>query len=211
MNKKITALGLVLSLAILPTHAQDEWILLYNGNNLEGWEHVGPGQMVVEDGLIKTDGGMGLLWYTGKKFGDVTIRVVYKGAENNNAGVFIRIPEQPTEPWMPVYKGFEVQIDDREDDHHVTGVLYSFTKAKAKPGKPGWNTMEITLDGDRTMVSVNGVLVTDYNEGDEVPPKEKYYEPNRGPRVKEGYIGLQNHSKEDVVFFKEISYRPLVK
>ena len=200
-----------LCLASTGANAQEDWTALYNGENLDGWEHVGQGQMVIEEGLLKTDDGMGLLWYTSKKFADVTIRIVYKGAESNNAGVFIRIPEKPTEPWMPVYKGFEVQIDDTEDDYHVTGVLYSLTKAKAKPGKPGWNTMEITLDGDRTMVSVNGVLVTDFNEGDEVPPKEQNYEPNRGPRVREGYIGLQNHSKEDVVFFKEISYRPLVK
>jgi hypothetical protein len=189
--------------------AQRDWIPLYNGTNLDGWEHVGPGEMVVEDGLIKTVGGMGLLWYTGGKLSDVIIRVVYKGAEDNNSGVFIRIPQKPAEPWMPVYEGFEVQIDDTEDDYHVTGVLYSFTRARARAGRAGWNIMEITLDGDRTIVHVNGVLVTDYSAGDDVPPKKVWYEPNRGPRVREGYVGLQNHGKDDVVFFKEISYKPL--
>jgi hypothetical protein len=139
------------------------------------------------------------------------LRVVYKTEKKeSNAGVFIRIPEAPTEPWMPVNRGYEVQIDDNADDYHVTGVLYSLTKAKARPGKPGeWNTLEITLDGPRTRVTVNGELVTDYKEGDPVPDKKEQWEPDRGPRPNEGFIGLQNHGDKDVVFFKEISLRPL--
>lgn len=155
---------------------------------------------------------MGLLWYTGQKFGNVKLRIVYKGADQNNAGVFIRIPEIPTEPWMPVNKGYEVQIDDREDEYHKTGVLYSFTKAKAAPGEPNkWNTMEITLDGNRTIVHINGLLVTDFNEGEKVPEKVNSYEPDRGARPELGYIGLQNHGNDDCIYFKEISYKLLVK
>lgn len=187
-----------------------KWTPLFNGKDLKNWMHVGDGQMVLENGQIKTEGGMGLLWYTPKKFENAKIRVVYKGANKNNAGVFIRIPEKPTEAWMPVNRGYEVQIDDREGEYHNTGVLYSLTKAKATPGKPDdWNTMEITLDGPRTLVHVNGVLVTDYMEGDPVPPREFDYEPERGPRSVAGYIGLQNHSDEDTIYFKEVSWMPL--
>jgi hypothetical protein len=111
---------------------------------------------------------------------------------------------------MPVNKGYEVQIDNADNDYHVTGVLYSLTKALAKPSKPGeWNTMEITLDGPRTIITVNGVKVTDYTEGQRVPEKKASYEPDRGRRPNEGYIGLQNHSDQDVVYFKEVSVRPL--
>jgi 3-keto-disaccharide hydrolase len=198
-----------LALPVARATAQ-EWIPLYDGKDFEHWEHVGDGSFTIEDGLLKTVGGMGLLWYTPQKFGNVTLRVVYRGAAENNAGVFIRIPERPTEPWMPVNRGYEVQIDDREDAYHSTGVLYSLTKAKAAPGKPDdWNVMEITLDGDRTIVHVNGVLVTDYKEGDAVPAKVQDYEPDRGPRPDSGYIGLQNHGGTDVIYFKEVSYRPL--
>lgn len=185
-------------------------VSLFNGQDTEGWAHVGDGGFVVEDGLLKSQGGMGLLWFTGRKFENVKLRVVYKGADKNNAGVFIRIPEEPSEAWMPVNKGYEVQIDDREDSYHKTGVLYSLTEAKASPGVPdAWNTMEITLDGDRTIVHVNGVLVTDFREGDAVPEKVKDYEPDRGPRPEAGYIGLQNHGEDDVVYFREISYEEL--
>lgn len=199
----------VFLLITLSLQAQ-EWIPLYNGEDLEGWEHVGDGKFIIEDGLLKTQGGMGLLWFTGQKFNNVKLRIIYKGADQNNAGVFIRIPEKPADAWMPVNKGYEVQIDDREDEYHKTGVLYSLTKAKASPGIPGeWNTMEITLMGKRTVVHVNGVLVTDFTEGDPVPEKKLIYEPDRGPRPESGYIGIQNHAIQDHIEFREISYKSL--
>jgi hypothetical protein len=185
---------------------------LFNGKDLDGWEHVGPGRFVIEDGLLKSEGGMGLLWYTRNKFGNALIRVVYKtaGQKPANSGVFIRIPEKPIEPWMPVNRGYEVQIDNSADDYHTSGVLYSLTKAMAKPEKVGeWNTLEITLNGPRTIVFLNSVKVTDYTEGQPSPPKRESYEPERGPRPLEGYVGIQNHGNNDVVFFKEISVIPL--
>jgi hypothetical protein len=195
------------------------WKPLFNGKDLSGWKHVGPGNMTVENGLIRTHGGMGLLYWTGGKFSNCKIRVIYKMRDqNDNSGVFIRIPVEPREPWMPVHYGYEVQIDNHpetsnEDEYHVTGTLYSLTKPKALPGKPGpeWNTMLITLDGPRTIVTVNDVVVTDYTEGQPVPPKKFDFEPERGQRPIEGYIGLQNHSDNDIVFFKEVSVQPLSK
>ncbi|HXZ81284.1 MAG TPA: DUF1080 domain-containing protein [Terriglobales bacterium] len=203
---------LMVDVSTLAQTGSGEWKDLFNGRDLSGWKHVGPGEMTVSNGLIETHGGMGLLYWTGGKFGNCVIRVVFQMAhENDNSGVFIRIPIEPREPWMPVNYGYEAQIDGREDDYHVTGVLYSLTKAMARPGKPGpeWNTMEITLDGPRTIVMVNGVKVTDYSEGQPVPERQKEYEPTRGPRPNEGYIGLQNHSDKDVVLFKQVQVKPL--
>ena len=196
-----------------------EWKQLFDGKDLVGWKHVGPGEMTVEDGLIHTHGGMGLLYWTGGKLGDCVIRVVFKMRDqNDNSGVYIRIPIEPREAWMPVHYGYEVQIDNepeksKEDDYHATGTLYSLTKALARPGKPGpeWNTMEITLDGPHTTVVLNGVKVTEFTEGDPVPAKKFDFEPERGPRPHEGYIGLQNHSDNDVVFFKEVAVKMLKK
>ncbi len=196
-----------------------KWRQLFNGKDLTGWKQVGPGSHYVENGLLKSKGGMGLLVWTGEKFHDCTIRVVYAMRDSNsNSGVFIRIPTMPTEAWMPVNKGYEVQIDNApeksgEDEYHYTGMLYSLTKPLAKTGLPGpqWNTMDITLDGPRTIVFLNGVKVTDFKEGDPVPAKKFDFEPERGPRPLSGYMGLQNHSDQDVVFFKEVAVRPLKK
>jgi len=218
MRKCIALLTVVAAVLLVAAMApQTEWKQLFNGKDLTGWKHVGPGNMTVADGLIQTHGGMGLLYWTGGKLGHCKIRVVYKMRDfNDNSGVFIRIPIEPREEWMPVHYGYEVQIDNHpetsdEDEYHVTGTLYSQTKPLAKPGKPGpeWNTMIITIDGPHTVVVLNDVKVTDYTEGLPVPARKFDFEPQRGPRPDEGWIGLQNHSDNDIVFFKEVSVQSL--
>ncbi len=217
MMKHLLFCCALLGLIAMPARAQDPgWKQLFNGKDLDGWEHVGPGGFTVADGMMKTHGGMGLLWYTGQKFSNCKIRVVYKMRDqNDNSGVFIRIPIKPREPWMPVYYGYEVQIDDNPGgetkQYHSTGCLYSISKALAYPGKGSgqWNTMEITLDGPRTIVLVNGVKVTDYTEGEAAPPRKFKFEPERGPRPDKGYIGVQNHSDKDIVYFKQVAVQPL--
>ena len=202
-------------LALTARPQSKEWKQLFNGKDLTGWKHVGPGFMTVEDGLIRTHGGMGLLYWTGGKFGNCRIRAVFQMTHHNdNSGVFIRIPIEPREEWMPVHYGYEVQIDNDapgEDEYHITGTLYSLTKPLAKPGKygPGWNTMVITIDGPHTLVVLNDVTVTDYTEGQPVPERKFDFEPQRGPRPMEGYMGLQNHSDNDVVLFKEVAVQSL--
>ena len=185
-----------------------EWKQLYNGKDLTGWEMVGPGRFVIEDGLMKTEGGMGLLYYKGRKFANTTVRVVYKlGAARANSGVFIRLPEPPGDPWYGVHNGYEVQITSGGDDWHATGAIYSLSKAALRTQKPmdEWNTMEITLRGNLTIIKVNGETVNEFRGDQPVPPRKMWYEPVRGPRPDEGYIGLQNHDPVSVVYFKEVS------
>jgi hypothetical protein len=188
---------------------------LFNGKDLDGWaflaNHEGPG-FVVEDGELRTRGGSGLLWYTREKIGNSIIRVVYRMSNGKgNSGVFIRVPTEPVSEPGAANAGIEVQIDDRDNDWHCTGTLYSMTKAMARPSKPAgeWNIIEITLDGLRTIVTVNGVKVTDYDGVSPVPEKVKPYEPDRHPRAESGYIGVQNHDNNAVISFREISVRPL--
>jgi hypothetical protein len=213
-------LGLVASLGLAPDEgerkAPDEgWQALFDGKGLDGWEHIGPGKMVLEDGLLRTEGGMGLLWYTKKTFGNCVLRVVYKTTGRaSNSGVFIRVADRPKDEWYAVHHGYEVQICDSADEYHRTGSVYSLAKAPSQPGKVGeWNTLEITLKGDRVLTSVNGEKVTEFDPGRPVPERTKSYEPERGPRPESGYIGLQNHDDytrgAEHVLFKEVSVRPL--
>lgn len=214
-NKIFLFIVLLLSFSL---HAQN-WKPLFNGKDLTGWKHVGGGARFVENGLLSSKGGMGLLYWTGGKLGNCQIKVVYKMQKfNSNAGIFVKVPVEPKEEWMPVFYGYEVQIDNHpetsgEDEYHISGTLYAFTKPKSKPGKPGpeWNTMLITLDGPRTIVYLNDELVTDYREGEPVPSRKFDFEPYPGRRPDSGYFGLQNHGDEDVVYFKEVSVRPLKK
>jgi hypothetical protein len=196
-------------LICLPLAAAD-WRPLFNGRDLAGWKMVGPGRFLVEDGAMKTEGGMGLLYYAGEKFGNATLRVVFKLAtERANSGVIIRLPEPPPDPWYAVHNGYEVQIAGDGDDWHATGSLYSLSRVLARPMKPAgeWNTMEIVLDGQTTIVILNGVKVTEFRGDQPVPPRKAWYEPVRGPRPDEGYIGLQNHDERSTVYFREVSVK----
>ncbi len=211
--RKLALLALALGLCIPASAAEARQ--LFNGKDLDGWvflaNHEGPG-FVVANGELQTQGGSGLLWYTREKIGNSIIRVVYRMSnEKGNSGVFIRIPTEPVSEPGAANAGIEVQIDDRDNDWHCTGTLYSMTKAMARVPKPvgEWNTMEITLKGARTIVTVNGVKVTDYDGVSPVPEKVKPYEPDRHPRAESGYIGVQNHDSSSVISFKEISVRPL--
>jgi len=206
------AIRLVLVALSISVSAKETPKTLFNGKNLDGWQQVGPGSFGVKDGMMRTEGGMGMLWYTREKIGHAKLRVVFKlTGKEADSGVFIRIPEKPTEPWMPINRGYEVEIGDWPDDYSCTGVLYTFTKPLARPLKPSgeWNTLEITIDGPHTVVYLNAVEVTDFTEGQTVPPKHPgSIDPDRGPRPESGYIGLQNHPGSEV-YFKEVSVEPL--
>ncbi|MCC6394471.1 MAG: DUF1080 domain-containing protein [Bryobacterales bacterium] len=186
------------------------WKNLFDGKDLDGWKMAGPGSFSVEDGMLRTHGGMGLLYYTGEKFGNCTIRVVFKTTgDHDNSGVFIRLPEQPKDPWYGVHNGYEVQIDAAGDDWHSTGALYSLSKVTARNQKPvnEWNTMDIILKGQLTTVLLNGKKINEFRGYQPVPPRKQWFEPVRGPRPDEGYIGLQNHDGRSTVYFKMISVK----
>lgn len=190
---------------------------LFNGKDLTGWEHVGEGSMAVENGMIVNTGksGEGLLWWTRGKIGRSVVRVVYRMKDKPaNSGVFIRIPLKPRETSMPVHYGYEANIEPdpgrwQEDDYYATGSLYSFTKVPRRPDSPGtgWNVMEVTIDGPRTIVKVNDIVVTDYRDGEPIRDRRKD-DPLPGLRPDEGYLGIQNVGDE-VIYFKEVSVRPL--
>jgi hypothetical protein len=187
-----------------------EWKQLFNGKDMTAWEHVGPGRLLTENGMFKTEGGMGLLWYTGRQFGNTTLRVVFKTTgPNDNSGVYIRFPEKPKDAWYPVHNGYEVQIDAAGDDWHCTGAIYSLSRAGKRAQKPmgEWNTMEIELRAQETIVKLNGEKVNDFVGSQPVPERKMWFEPVRGPRPDSGYIGLQNHDGRSTVYFKEVSVK----
>jgi len=197
-----------------PGSAQD-WRPLFDGKGLDGWEHVGPGRFVVEGGQLRTEGGMGLLWYSREKLGDCVLRVVYRtGTERSNSGVYVRIAEKPGDPWYAVHHGFEVQIADGGKSGRGTGSVYTFAEARARPGKPlEWNTLEVTLKGNRVSTAINGTPVADFDSSvleTQAEDRTGEGDPTRGPRPGSGYIGLQNHDKDSTVYFKEVSVRTLL-
>ncbi len=206
MTRKLLISAALLAAAV----SAAEWKPLFDGKDTRGWKHVGPGEFTVEDGLLKTSGGMGLLWYEPQQFGNTTVRVVFKTTgPRDNSGVYIRMAEKPHDAWYGVHNGYEVQIDAAGDEWHCTGALYSLSKVSKRAQKPAgeWNTMDIVLDGQHTTVILNGEKVNDFMGDQPVPERHMWYEPIRGPRPDIGYIGLQNHDARSTIYFKEVSVK----
>jgi hypothetical protein len=185
---------------------------LFNGRDLTGWQMAGPGSFVVDDGALKTQGGMGLLWYTESTFGNCLLRAVYRVSRTeDNSGVFIRIDGRPPDPWHAVHHGYEVQILATGGEWHKSGCIYSLSKGLADAQKaPGeWNMMDIAMRGQIVEVTLNETLVTRFDPAGPLPDRQFPYEPERGPRPETGYIGLQNHDNDSTVYFREVSVHAL--
>jgi 3-keto-disaccharide hydrolase len=235
------SLALLFTTLLAPASAQEGgWrtILDANSPHPKGWTHVGAGEFVLENGEWKTvssPDGLGLFVFTGEKIGNCQLKVVFKAEdEHDNSGVYIRIAEDPEGKmkakstgtsegdsdadigaWWGVHHGYEVQISEAGDPPHRTGAIYSLASGAELPPKKsdGWRTMIITLDGPRVKVEVDGKPISMFDSSKPgVPPRKIWYEPKREPiRPEAGYIGLQNHDPGDVVYFKEVSVRPLSK
>jgi sugar phosphate isomerase/epimerase len=168
-----------------------------------GWNHYGPGYFEVDGktGVLKGQGGMGLLWY-GKKYKDFIFECDFKCAtKETNSGIFVRVPEVPTSDDY-IYHSFEIQICDAEKGIHKTGAVYDVEAPKedAFLATGEWNHMKITFKGKRLRVELNDKLILDWDA-------------RPGGKVKdyalEGYIGLQNHDSIAPPFFKNIYIKEL--
>lgn len=160
----------------------------------------GPGAFVLREGVLVTEGGMGLLWYKKKKFRDFVLRVDWKTSrKEDNSGIFVRFPNPLNDPWIAVNQGYEIQIYDAEPPEsnatHMTGAIYNFAApsivASKEPGQ--WNNFEIHAIGQQYTVILNNRKITGFT----------------GNRQLEGYVGLQNHDSESKVCFGRIAIRRL--
>jgi hypothetical protein len=81
------------------------------------------------------------------------------------------------------------------------------TRAKARPYRPAgeWNVLEIIIRGPRTIVKLNGAVVTDYDGVAPVPPKHGKYEPDRERRPDPVFIAIQHNGGAETVWFREIT------
>ncbi|GAA1197217.1 ThuA domain-containing protein [Streptomyces hebeiensis] len=175
---------------------------IFNGKTLEGWKQAGPGKFNVVDGELRSEGGMGLLWYQAKELKSYSLKLDWKMEGDDNSGVFVGFPASD-DPWSAVNKGYEVQIDATDAPDRTTGAVYGFKSADVKardrvlrpPGQ--WNAYEIKVQGERLQVFLNGVKINDFTNTD----------PARS--LKDGYIGLQNHGADDQVSFRDIQLKEL--
>jgi hypothetical protein len=169
-----------------------------------GWNHYGPGyfELDPETGILTSHGGMGLLWYAAKEYGDFVLDLEFKCADRTtNSGVFLRVPGVPSSDDY-IYHSFEIQIDDTSEGIHHMGAVYDAEppsqEASRAPGE--WNHYSITFQGNHITVELNGTKVIDW----QAEPRGKVTD-----FAARGYIGLQNHDDHSPVYFRNIYVKAL--
>ncbi|WP_351222873.1 ThuA domain-containing protein [Streptomyces sp. NPDC002133] len=175
---------------------------LFNGQTLEGWKQAGPGKFNVVDGELRSEGGMGMLWYQAKELKSYSLKLEWKMEGDDNSGIFVGFPASD-DAWSAVNNGYEVQIDATDAADRTTGAVYGFKSADLKardrvlrpPGQ--WNSYEIKVQGERLTLFLNGVKINDFTNTDPVRS------------LKDGYIGIQNHGADDQVSFRNIQLKEL--
>ena len=113
-------------------------LILFDGTTLAGWSQAGPGGFRLVDSVMQSYGGMGLLWYTRRTFGDFVLDLDWRvTGGTDNSGVFLRFPDPGDDPWVAVNRGYEVQIyDDPGGDPQKTGAIYGFKAPMPRPRTP---------------------------------------------------------------------------
>ncbi|GAA2492584.1 ThuA domain-containing protein [Streptomyces gobitricini] len=174
------------------------YVPLFDGSGTTGWQQAGPGSFTLSDGTLTSQGGLGLLWYSGKELtGDYSLKLDWRMDGDDNSGIFVGFPASD-DPWSAVNNGYEIQIDATDSADRTTGAVYGFKSADvtardAALNPPGeWNTYEIRVTGERLQVFLNGREINDFTNTD----------PARG--LAQGHIGLQNHGDGDRVSFRNV-------
>lgn len=137
----------------LPYTKNPAWgnpIVLFNGNNLEGWHAMGENQWIAESGvLISPKPGSNLV--SNQKFMDFKLHIEFRYPENGNSGVYLR-------------GRYEVQVCDsngKQPSKDQFGSIFGFLEPNEMVAKPAgeWQTYDITLIGRRVTVEANGFVI----------------------------------------------------
>jgi hypothetical protein len=180
--------------------------MLFDGTraSFTRWAHAGPGRFELrEDCTLQTAGGLGLLWFDDEPFDSpMTLKVEWMISGDANSGVFVGFPAVGNDPFVAVERGYEIQIDPTDNPASTTGAIYSFqaadrTRRDQALHPPGeWNTYEITVDAPRVVVRLNGVVVNRFVSTSAARQS-----------LGRGFVGLQNHSDADQVFFRSVQIK----
>ncbi|WP_025761918.1 3-keto-disaccharide hydrolase [Dyadobacter tibetensis] len=191
-------------------HAQDGWVSLFNGQNLDGWE-VGENasSFSVSEGRIKVAGPKAHLFYMGPvknhNFKNFEFQATVMTMSGANSGIYFHTTFQEAS-WPKL--GYEVQVNNSHTDWKRTGSLYNVVDIKENYARDNeWFSEYIKVEGKHITVKINGVTVVDYEEKD----VDKRPEDTIDRIIKSGTFALQAHDPKSVVYYKDIKVRPLTE
>jgi len=201
---------------------------LFNGKDFTGWVYgqrangtenkTGKGYQIADGVLYSTKEDGGNL-YTEKEYANFVFRFEFRLTPNANNGIGIRAPLVGD----AAYVGMEIQVLDdggsmytKLEPGQYHGSIYKVVPAKRGFQKPvgEWNSEEITANGRRITITLNGTTIVDANLDDvkdEAVLKEhrdlSKPEGSRGIANTKGHIGFLGHGAH--VEFRNIRIKVL--
>jgi len=178
---------------------ETEFIQIFNGKDLTGWETSGNARWAVEDGfLVGTQGennAPGDL-FTKNTYEDFLLTVTYRVEWPCNSGVWFR--------YQSPQKAYQADILEYKDPECYSGTLYcpgkmflAMNTDKTLVDRDGWNTIKVCAEGDHIQVWINEHQVADVHDD----------------TTDSGRIGFQVHPGEEFgpmkIVVREMLLKPL--
>jgi hypothetical protein len=166
------------------------WITLFDGTKLDNWNQIGDANWRIVDRVVQADKGNGFL-VSKNSYTDFQIRAEFWVDTAANSGIFIRCSDPQK---ITAATSYEVNIfDTRPDPSYGTGAIVNLAKVSPMPKAGGkWNVYEITANGPKFTVTLNGQRTVDGAEDSKHPS---------------GPIALQHAA--GVVKFRKVQIKPL--
>jgi hypothetical protein len=194
---------------ILASKGGNDFKSAFNGKNFEGW--AGPtNNYSVDHGSIQCMKGKGGTIYVNDELGNFSARMEFKLPPGGNNGLAIRYPGSGDTAYVGMC---ELQVLDDSAKKYAKlhpaqyhGSAYGMVPAARGYQRPvgEWNFQEVTVDGSRIRVELNGTLILN---ADLANVEKPMYDLGKfkGRLRKSGYFGLAGHG--DAVSFRNISIR----
>tara|TARA_R110001592_G_scaffold234374_1_gene492025 strand:- start:1880 stop:2563 length:684 start_codon:yes stop_codon:yes gene_type:complete len=191
MGIRNATLAGVLSLATLigAVAVADDWVDLFNGKDLEGWEQKGGAALYrVEDGVLvgqSVPDTPNSFLCTTKSYGDFVLEFEFMGHPELNSGAQIRSESRPDYLDGRVH-GYQVELEQETRDRYWSGGIYDEGRrgwiypskdeaneaqrvAFGAQGKSNWkmgdwNHVKVKAKGDSIKTWVNGELRADLKD-----------------------------------------------
>ncbi len=182
----------------------------FNGTDLTGWSGAVDNYEVV-DGAIRCKAGHGGILHTTDEYANFVVRLEFKVPPSGNNGLAIRTDGTGD----PAYAAMtELQVLDSEhpnyaklDARQYHGSAYGIVAAKRgfQRAAEVWNFQEVTVDGSKIKVELNGNIILDAD----LATVTEYManSPHPGKDRKSGFFGFAGHN--DPVSFRNVSIKRL--
>jgi hypothetical protein len=166
------------------------WITLFAGQDLSSFDRLGNAQWNLREGAAEADNQLESWLVTRGQYRDFQLRVEFWSSPEANSGVFLRCQDPSAVSATTCY---EINVfDQNQNPNNRTGAIINHVPPRVATQAGGrWNTFDITAQGNRITVDLNGTRVAELEDGS----------------FATGPIGLQSNG--GLIRFRSVLLKPL--